>query len=137
MSKQVQETPRLGSMNETDPNETVEGEDIPTYKDISNFLYYTSSLSFFGLTVVGSCFIPDVDIIFEFVGAICVNCMAFIFPAVFYLTATNRIQKEMGSKAPPRRKFLECTAYLKLVLGTVAFCAGMFNNIYGIINGDH
>jgi len=57
---------------------------------MSNTAYYVTTILYFTLTVVGACLIPSVDIIFEFVGVICVNCMAFMFPAVFYLTAAKK-----------------------------------------------
>ena len=61
--------------------------------EISSFTYYVSTIIFFTVTVIGACVIPSVDIIFEFVGVIGVNCMAFLFPAVFYLTASKRYHK--------------------------------------------
>ena len=81
-----------------------------TYKDMSNCLYYTATLSFFTTIVFGSCVVPNVDIIFQFVGAICSNCMAMIFPALFYLTAVKRAQKDVTQETPPRKKCLEYSA---------------------------
>jgi len=52
--------------------------------------YYGASLAYFGLIVAGSILIPSVDEIFEFVGAICVNGLSFIFPAIFYIVADSR-----------------------------------------------
>ena len=114
------------------------------YKDMSDVLYYSATIIYFLLQVAGSCFIPSVDIIFEFVGVICVNCMSFIFPSILYLTATKRyhanrvtILKSFNSMTEAalikRNKCLEICAYVQLVLGIICFFAGMFNNIHGLV----
>ena len=56
---------------------------------MSDYWYYSGTIAYFGLIIIGSCFIPSVDEIFEFVGVICVNCMAFLFPSFFYLKASK------------------------------------------------
>lgn len=115
------------------------------YKDMSDFLYFTATIIFFVLQVAGSCFIPSVDLIFEFVGVICVNCMSFLFPSIFYLTASkkyhaNRINtlKSFNSTSDwgviKRNKCLEMSSYVHIVLGVICFFAGMFNNIHGLVS---
>ena len=49
--------------------------------------YFLATITLYCLTVLLACIIPDVDVIFEFVATISVNCLSFIFPAVFYLMA--------------------------------------------------
>ena len=64
------------------------------YKDMSNCQYYTCTVLYFGLAMLGSCLLDQVDIIFEFVASISVNCLAFIFPSVFYLVGRNMLYKK-------------------------------------------
>jgi len=125
------------------------------YKDMNDFYYYIGTLLYYGVAVLGSCIIPSVDEIFEFVGTICVNCMGFIFPAMFYLTASKRyyagregllnghkdaLELSITTSKVERNLLLENIARLQLFLGMIAFVLGMFNNIYGLINhesGEH
>jgi hypothetical protein len=113
---------------------------------MSSFYYYTSTIIYFGLILVGSCFIPSVDVIFEFAGVICVNCMSFLFPSFFYLHASKRyhasreqtLQSFTKTEGHPiqRNLLLEFCAWFQIGLGVVAFVAGMFNNIHGLINDE-
>ena len=119
------------------------------YLDMKDGYYYGATLTYFGLIVAGSILIPSVDEIFEFVGAICVNALSFILPAIFYLVSDsrykfNREAKVEGfnknGKPPPANKILIVSAYFQLTLGIGAFVLGMFNNIHGIIYpeaGEH
>ena len=72
------------------------------------------------------------------------NCLAFMFPSTFYLTAVKRYHKNNSALLNPsvtkRNKCLEATAYFQIAFGIVVFCAGMFNNIHGLIDtskGEH
>ena len=78
------------SINQKLAQKQEEGEGGLAYKDMKDSYYYASTLLYYSLMVVGSCLIPSVDEIFEFVGVICVNCLAFMFPSTFYLTASSR-----------------------------------------------
>lgn len=60
------------------------------YLDMKNSYYYGATLGFFAVILLGACVIPDVDVIFEFAGAICVNNLSFIFPGLFYIAANKR-----------------------------------------------
>ena len=64
------------------------------YKDMNDVYYYVGTIFYYGLAVFGSCVIPAVDEIFEFIGTICVNCIGFIFPAIFYLSASRRYYRK-------------------------------------------
>ena len=55
------------------------------YKDMSNGMYYTCTIIFYGIALVGAISIPDVAIVFDFVSAISVSSIAFFIPATFYL----------------------------------------------------
>jgi amino acid permease len=110
--------------------------------------YYTSTMIFYVVIVIGSIFIPGVDEIFELVGVICVNSLAFLFPAVFYLTAAKRAHSKQrtetlskfdpsGDSIPKRNKCLEFTAWLQLIGGICAFSAGMYNKVNQIFFSEH
>jgi uncharacterized membrane protein (DUF485 family) len=60
---------------------------------MSDLYYYIATIFLYALTLLGSCLIPDVKIIFEFVGTISVILLSFIFPAVFYLMAKNKYKR--------------------------------------------
>jgi len=132
-----------GSINQK-AKEVGEPMDGLAYKDMKDSYYYSSTIIYYALIIVGSCLIPSVDEIFEFVGVICVNCLAFMFPSTFYLTAVKRYHKNNSALLNPavtkRNKCLEATAYFQIAFGIVVFCAGMFNNIHGLIDtskGEH
>lgn len=114
--------------------------------------YYVSTLIFYALIIVGSLFIPGVDEIFEIVGVVCVNALAFLFPACFYLSASNQAAKAAGGKRtetlsnfdpsavvskPQVNQYLRVTAWLQLFGGICAFCAGMYNQINSIFLMEH
>jgi hypothetical protein len=65
--------------------------------EMADSLYYLATISYYGLAVFGACVIPDVDIIFEFVAAVCINCLTFIFPSVFYLKARKMFPESQSS----------------------------------------
>lgn len=56
--------------------------------------YFIATITLYCLTVLLACIIPDVDVIFEFVATISVNCLSFIFPSVFYLMAKNKYESK-------------------------------------------
>lgn len=114
------------------------------YKDMNSFYYYLVTFIYYILCVLGSVFIPKIDVIIEFVAVICVNFMSFIFPSVFYLTASKNYHSrrvniiESFSEGMPskRNKCLELASWGQILLGIVYFIVGFYSNIYGIINGD-
>lgn len=112
--------------------------------------YYVSTLIFYALIIVGSLFIPGVDEIFEIVGVVCVNALAFLFPACFYLSASNKVMKagartetlsnfdpSITSSQPKVTTYLRVTAWMQLIGGVCAFCAGMYNQINSIFLEEH
>lgn len=112
---------------------------------MKNLYYYSATLGYFGAIVAGSIVIPDVDVIFEFAGAICVNHLSFIFPGLFYIVANKRyaFNRDRGElmkshndpKAPPpANTLLVCTGYMQVIIGVTALVLGMFSNIYGLIH---
>ena len=137
----------LNNRGETDDTLQKSGLDDGglAYLDMKDAYYYGATLAYFGLIVAGSILIPSVDEIFEFVAAICVNMLSFLMPAIFYLVANSRykfnreavveVHNNQG-QPPPANKILVFSAYFQLCLGIAAFCLGMFNNIYGLVNSD-
>ena len=110
--------------------------------------YYFTTILIYCLAVLGSCVIPSVDLIFEFIGTVCVNFMSFLFPAFFYLKASSNLVKDplipdqsgtdSSASTPPAKssQTLRWISVLQIVVGVVAFVLGMFNNIYGIMNHE-
>ena len=74
------------------------GDDGLAYKDMKDVYYYTGTMLFYAVIIVGSLFIPGVDEIFELVGVICVNALAFLFPATFYITAARRAHSKQRTE---------------------------------------
>ena len=79
----------------TDLDETfiLQSEDInqnSSFEDIDDISYYIATISYFILIISGTYIVPNIDIIFGFVGTICVNLLGFIFPSVFYQIARKK-----------------------------------------------
>lgn len=71
-------------------NEDDEEDGGLAYLDMKDKYYYGATLTYFFIIVFGAITIPSVDTIFEFVGSICINCLSFFFPGIFYLFANWR-----------------------------------------------
>ena len=57
---------------------------------MKNVYYYGATITYYYIIVVGAVIIPSVDVIFEFVGAICGCTLGFLFPAFFYIYANSK-----------------------------------------------
>lgn len=55
------------------------------YKDINVWAYYAVTLLLYFLIVLMGSTLPSVDIIFNFLGCVTNNAIAFAMPAIFYL----------------------------------------------------
>ena len=56
--------------------------------------YYSGTIGFYILMVLGSCYIPSVDVIFEFIAAFTINFLGFILPSLFYLKGDSEYRKQ-------------------------------------------
>jgi hypothetical protein len=52
--------------------------------------YYVATLVLFYLEVFGACILNDIGLIFEFISAIAISALAFVFPGLFYLMAEKK-----------------------------------------------
>ena len=89
------------------------------YKDMKDSYYYTATILLFLFEAALAIAIPDVEIVFNFVSAIAVSCLGFLFPAAFFLGAERqfKIDEELRQK----NKYHRIMAYIHLVLGIVIF----------------
>ena len=65
-------------------------DDGLAYKDMKDSYYYAVTISYFMVIVFGSIFIPTVDTIFEFIGAIVGTSLGFVMPGIFYIRANTK-----------------------------------------------
>lgn len=106
------------------------------YKEMNDCYYYFATIGFQAVVVFAACSIPHVDIVFNLVEVICVNCICFFFPALFYLIAAhkkqvrNENQRLLGKSINdiPRNKTLEWCSYITFILGVIAFTLGAIDN---------
>ena len=57
---------------------------------MKNSYYYIATLSMYILSILGSIFVDEVGVLFEFVGAINASTISFIIPGYFYI-ATEKV----------------------------------------------
>jgi len=63
-------------------------KDLP-YKNMPYPLYLSATLLLLTVLILGAIFIEDIGTIFEFLSAIAVSCLAFLFPGYFCISAAN------------------------------------------------
>ena len=73
-------------MRDTDAEET----NRMAYKTMNTTTYALATLTYYAAIILGSIFIPSIDIVFEFVGAIAITSIAFLFPAYLYPRAVKK-----------------------------------------------
>ena len=102
---------------------------------MNNYYYYIATILYQVIVVFSACAIPNVDILFNLVSVICVNCISFFFPATFYIMASkrNRQNKEKlltnnNDEEDLRNKTLEACAFTTFILGLIAFVLGSIDN---------
>ena len=88
------------------------------YKDMKLSLYLCITLGLFGLEVIGAIFIDNITTVFNFASAFGVTCLAFWFPAGYYLLAEKRFKKDERGQAAQRGSRRDFKGFSK-VLGSV------------------
>ncbi|KAH9578864.1 Amino acid transporter [Trypanosoma melophagium] len=96
--------------------------DVPTWRNliVSGFLAL--------LALILGLFIPDISVVFGFLGGVCGGFLAFIFPALFHMYAGNWSLREVGWS-----NFI--ATHLLLIGGVVAAVFGTAITIYGEVRG--
>ncbi|ORC86758.1 putative amino acid transporter PAT1 [Trypanosoma theileri] len=74
-------------------------------------------------------FIPNINTVFGFVGAICGGTLAFLFPAVFMMYGGNWSLKSVGFGH-------YVLTYTLMMTGVVVIVFGTASTIYGAVVGD-
>jgi hypothetical protein len=95
------------------------------YKDMKLSLYLCITLGLFGLEVIGAIFIENITTVFNFASAFGVTCLAFWFPAGYYLLAEKRFRKDEAS--------YKITSYVLVAMGIANFFVGIAAAVIGII----
>ena len=62
-------------------------------------LYLSSTLLLLILLMLGAIFIKDIGTIFEWLSAVTVSCLAFLFPGYFCIKAANQFLKTEQDRA--------------------------------------
>ena len=99
------------------------------YKDMKACYYYTSTLIFYSIVIIGAIFIPSVSIVLDFIGAFTASMLAFGFPALFYMGAKKRFGKSETMYVK--------MSYVYYGLGILNCILGVTSTILAIIGGEH
>ena len=104
---------------------------------MNNLYYYLSTLLLYSIEATLAILVSDVTVVFDFVAALCVTCIGFGFPAVFFITAHNKYgQQEKDQEKITYRKSIRKWAYFHGVLAVIVCIVCLTNNIIGLISGE-
>ena len=93
---------------------------------MDDWKYYSISLVLFVFQMFAGVYCEDIGTIFEFLSAICVSSIAFIWPGVFYLKAYHNFGNQINKKDE------RVTAWMFIIFGLLAFAIQMTINIISI-----
>ena len=60
------------------------------YQEMNYALYVTITMIFYGLIVLLAMLLEDIEVIFNFVSAYSISCIAFFIPSIFYSKAVAK-----------------------------------------------
>ena len=100
------------------------------YKEMPYFNYFLSTVILFGAELIFSIIIKDIGLIFEFISALAISSIAFVFPGVFYLMAEAKFASSLTAL---QNKSVRMQAYGFIILGILAFLFQITANIVEII----
>ena len=96
-------------------------------------IYLATTLALYGGQIIFSIIVNDIGLIFEFISAISISCLAFIFPGLFYLIAEHKyatlFQKQQG-------RGMRIRSWFFIIFGVLCFFFQMVANIIEIAQGD-
>ena len=91
------------------------------YKDMKSFYYYGATIIYYIIILLGACYITSIGKIFNFVSAIAINCLSFLFPSFFYFMAKKKYKVKTEN-------YWQISAYINAILGIVAVIIGLYNS---------
>ena len=96
-------------------------------------LYLFATLSLYAGQIALSIVVNDIGLIFEFISAISISALAFIFPGVFFLVAERKFATQFQKQ---QNRVMRVRAWCFVALGIFAFLFQITANIAEIAQGD-
>jgi len=90
-------------------------------------IYFTATCILYSLQMLGAIYILDIGLIFEFVSAISVSALAFIFPGAFWLISMRKYGSNIDKA---EKKFDRYAAWFFVVFGVFML---LFQLVFSII----
>lgn len=95
---------------------------------MKNLYYYSATLIFYAVIIIGAISIKDITTIFDFVSAISISAIAFFIPSIFYL----RIKKIFPQDLPNEKQNTYLAKFF-FCMGIINFILGMMSTIFNIL----
>ena len=89
------------------------------YLKMASWKYYTLTLVLYGSCIVGSIFIDDIGVLFEFVGAFGLTIMSFTLPSVMYLVMIRKEKAFLEIESDRQRLWNKIGSYFMIALSIV------------------